>query len=257
LSTLDLPYFAPGLFTWFPERTIPKHVTPILPIPSLDSGQVAAVDRIAEERFGIPTEWLMEAAGWQVARHCRGRTAVVCGHGSNAGDGFAAARHLHRWGRLHSVACLDRAALQGAAAREAEALGRAGVVILDQPDLEGAQLVLDALFGTGLNRPPSGRAADWIRQINRSGRRVIAVDIPSGLSADDGVAHDPCVAASLTVTLGLPKRGLLIGAGPAVAGTVWIVDIGIPTAAYAMVGAQVPAHLFSMHDRVTMDGVMP
>src|SRR5581483_7234039 len=76
-------------------------------LPSLTSAQAREVDRLAAERFAIPVEWLMEAAGWQVARHCRGRTAVLCGRGNNGGDGLAAARHLHRWGRLHSVACTD------------------------------------------------------------------------------------------------------------------------------------------------------
>src|ERR1700730_11741877 len=132
------------------------------PIPTLSSAQVAEVDRLASGRFGLPVEWLMEAAGWQVARHCRGMTAVLCGKGSNGGDGLAAARHLHRWGRLHSVAALDRGALQGAAAREATALEAVGVEIADQPRLEGSELILDAIFGTGLNRPPAGRAAEWI-----------------------------------------------------------------------------------------------
>src|ERR1700731_301897 len=92
------------------------------PIPTLSSAQVAEVDRLAASRFALPVEWLMEAAGWQVARHCRGETAVLCGKGSNGGDGLAAARHLHRWGRLHSVAVVNRGALTGAAAKMATAL---------------------------------------------------------------------------------------------------------------------------------------
>src|SRR6202165_564928 len=121
------------------------------PIPALSSAQVAEVDRLAADRFALPVEWLMEAAGWQVARHCRGKTAVLCGRGSNGGDGLAAARHLHRWGRLHSVAALDRSALRGAAEQMAVALEAVGVEIGDQPQLEGSVLVLDAIFGTGLN----------------------------------------------------------------------------------------------------------
>jgi hydroxyethylthiazole kinase-like uncharacterized protein yjeF len=225
------------------------------PIPTLTSAQVAEVDRLAAERFGIPVEWLMEAAGWQVARHCRGRTAVLCGKGSNGGDGMAAARHLHRWGRLHSVAVLDRGAFRGAAAKMAAALEALGVEIGDRPRLEGSVLVLDAIFGTGLNRPPEGMAAAWIDAVNASGRRVLAVDLPSGLQADDGRALSPTVRADVTITLGLPKAGLLAGDGPALAGEVWLVDIGIPPEAYAMVGAAMPAHLFSMHDRVQLAAV--
>ena len=222
------------------------------PIPTLTSAQVAEVDRLAASSFRLPIEWLMEAAGWQVARHCRGKTAVLCGKGSNGGDGLAAARHLHRWGRLHSVSALDRGALRGAAQQMAAALEAAGVEIGDQPELEGSVLVLDAIFGTGLNRPPEGTAAAWIEAVNASGRQVVAVDLPSGLEADNGRALSPTVRADLTITLGLPKAGLLAGDGPALAGEVWLVDIGIPPEAYAMVGATMPAHLFSIHDRVQL-----
>jgi NAD(P)H-hydrate epimerase len=225
------------------------------PIPTLTSAQVAEVDRLAASSFRLPIEWLMEAAGWQVARHCRGKTAVLCGKGSNGGDGLAAARHLHRWGRLHSVSALDRAALRGAAEQMAAALEAVGVEIGDQPELEGSVLVLDAIFGTGLNRPPEGTAAAWIEAVNASGRQVVAVDLPSGLEADNGRALSPTVRADVTITLGLPKAGLLAGDGPALAGEVWLVDIGIPPEAYAMVGAAMPAHLFSIHDRIQLAAV--
>ena len=199
----------------------------------------------------------MEAAGWQLARHCRTRTAVLCGTGNNGGDGLAAARHLHRWGRLHSVACIDRDRLAGPAAREAEALVALGVEIADRPRLEGAQLVLDALLGTGLSRPPESRYADWIRAANDSGRRIVAVDVPSGLQADSGRAYDPCIRAQVTVTLGLPKPGLLLEAGPAVCGELWVADIGIPNGALLAVGVEMPEHAFAMHDRVQLTGLRP
>ena len=221
-------------------------------LPGLTAAQVKEVDRLAGERFGIPVEWLMEAAGWQLARACPGPTAVLCGPGSNGGDGLAAARHLHRWGRLRSVAALDRAAFRGAAAAEAEALERAGVEILAEPLLAGAETLLDAIFGSGLNRPPSGRAAAWIEQAERSRARVVAADLPSGLGTDDGVAHRPALAADLTVTLGLPKRGLLLGDGPRLAGELWVVDIGIPAQAYEMVGVAMPPGLYAAADRVRL-----
>jgi ADP-dependent NAD(P)H-hydrate dehydratase / NAD(P)H-hydrate epimerase len=195
----------------------------------------------------------MEAAGWQAARHCRGRTVVVCGKGNNGGDGFAAARHLARWGRLAAVACADGRSLDGPAKREAEALEAAGVAIELEPRFEGAQVVLDALLGTGLSRPPEEPYASWIAAVNASGLRVVAVDLPSGLNADSGAAEGACVEAHLTVTLGLPKRGLLLADGPRVAGEIWLADIGIPFAAYEEAGgAPVPAHLFAMHDRVQL-----
>ncbi len=224
-------------------------------LPALTSAQAREADRLAGERFAIPVEWLMEAAGWQIARHCRGRTAVVCGRGSNGGDGLAAARHLHRWGRLQSVCCVDAAGLTGPAAAEAAALRALGVEIEPEPRLEGAQLVLDALLGTGLSRPPEGRYAELIELLNASGKRVVAVDLPSGLEADTGQAMTPTVRAALTVTLGLPKRGLLEGDGPRCAGEVWVADIGIPHEVWSLIGVPVPDHLFAVHDRVQLSGL--
>lgn len=203
---------------------------------SLTSAQVKELDRLASERFGIALDWLMEAAGWQSAQLCDRRTAVVCGVGNNAGDGLAAARHLHRWGRLASVSCVDRSRIHGDAARELAALEAVGVKVRDELDLGGAELVLDAIFGTGLNRAPEGRFAQWIEAINASGLRVIAVDVPSGLDADSGVAYSPCVRADATVTFTLPKSGLLLADGPHVAGAVTVADIGIPNEALAAIG---------------------
>jgi NAD(P)H-hydrate epimerase len=222
-------------------------------LPTLTSRQVAEVDRLAEVRFGISVDWLMEAAGWQVARFCSGPTAVVCGIGNNAGDGLAAARHLHRWGRLSSVSCVDAGRLRGSAARERDALGKLGIDISDELRLDDAQFVLDALFGTGLSRAPEGKFAAWIGAVNGSGLRVIAVDVPSGLDADTGLAYAPTVRAHTTVTLGLAKPGLLNGDGPGVAGEVWVADIGVPFEAYAAIGIEVPQHLFAEHDRVRLD----
>jgi NAD(P)H-hydrate epimerase len=224
-------------------------------LPSLSSAQVREVDRLAAERFAIPVGWLMEAAGWQVARHCRGQTYVVCGRGNNGGDGLAAARHLHRWGRLAGVACTDPDRLAGPAAEQARALRAIGVEIGREPEPRNARLVVDALLGTGLSRPAEGRMAEWIAAIDDSGLRVVSVDVPSGLDADTGRAPGACVRAALTVTLGLPKPGLLVADGPAHAGDVWVADIGVPFEAYAAIGVQVPSHLFAMHDRVQLSAI--
>ena len=234
-------------------------MTPTAPLsssalPTLTSRQVAEVDRLAQERFGLSVDWLMEAAGWQAARFCQGRTAVVCGVGNNAGDGLAAARHLHRWGRLGPVSCVDANRLRGAAAQERDALLKLGVEITDELTLDGAEVVVDALFGTGLSRAPVGKFAAWIEAINGSGLRVIAIDIPSGLDADTGVAYSPCVRADTTVTLSLAKPGLLKGDGPAMSGDVWLADIGVPFEAYAAIGIDVPRDLFAKGDTIQLSG---
>lgn len=229
--------------------------TPATPIPTLTSGQVREVDRLTAERFAIPVAWLMEAAGWQIARHCRARTYVVCGKGNNGGDGLAAARHLHRWGRLAGVACTDAGALRGPAAEEARALAALGVPIDADPDPGDAQLIVDALLGTGISRAPEGVVADWIERVNAARRRVVAVDLPSGLDADTGAVHGACVNATLTVTLGLPKPALTTPEGRARAGEVWVADIGVPAEAYAALGIELPPALFAMHDRIQLDAV--
>src|SRR6266568_6006678 len=180
-------------------------------LPTLSSAQVKQVDALAAERFGVDVEWLMEAAGWQIARFVRQRAAVVCGVGNNAGDGLAAARHLDRWGRLASVSCVDAGRLKGPAAKELDALRKLGVEVTGTLLFESAEVVLDAIFGTGISRPPEGNFAAWIDAINESEARVVAIDVPSGLDADTGVAYAPTVKAHTTVTLGLPKTGLLRG----------------------------------------------
>ncbi len=209
-------------------------------LPSLTSSQVKGVDALIEERFGIPVDWLMEAAGWQIATFVGQRAAVVCGVGNNAGDGLAAARHLHRWGRLAAVSCVDASRLHGAAARELDALRKAGVEVAGDLVFGDAEVVVDAIFGTGLGRAPEGRFAEWIEAINASGKPVVSVDVPSGLDADTGVAYAPCIRANVTITLGLPKPGLLD-----LKGRVLVADIGVPFEAYAAVGVTVPADLFA------------
>jgi hydroxyethylthiazole kinase-like uncharacterized protein yjeF len=231
--------------------TLIAHLSSLDP-PTLTSRQVAEVDRLAQERFGISVEWLMEAAGWQVARFCHGPVAVVGGVGNNAGDGLAAARHLHRWGRLRSVSCVDASRLRGAAALERDALDKLGIEISNELRLDGAEVVVDALFGTGLSRAPNGKFAAWIEAINHSGSHVVAIDMPSGLDADTGVAYAPCVRANTTVTLGLAKPGLLTGDGYSVAGDIWVADIGVPFEAYGAVGVEVPRDLFAKGDTIKL-----
>jgi len=189
----------------------------------------------------------MEAAGWQIARFVGQRAAVVCGVGNNAGDGLAAARHLHRWGRLAAVCCVDAARLHGPAARELAALRNLGIEVEDELRFDDAEVIVDAIFGTGLTRAPEGRFAAWIDAINKSGTSVIAVDIPSGLDADSGVPYAPTVQANVTITLGLPKPGLL-----KLTDRVLVADIGVPNEVYAALGIDVPGDLFAKGELIRL-----
>ena len=180
----------------------------------------------------------MEAAGWRIASYVRDPATVVCGVGNNAGDGLAAARHLKRWGRLVNVCCIDPTRLSGPAAAELAALRKYGVEPLTELRLTGARTVVDAIFGTGLSRPPEGKFAEWIRNLNVVRAKVVSIDVPSGLDAESGEAYSPIVKADTTITLGLPKRGLM-----ELPGDVYIADIGIPVEAYRAAGVDAPPHL--------------
>lgn len=208
--------------------------------PLVGAAAMRARDRHTIERLGVPGEVLMETAGGAVVqavleeRRSLGREApvlVVCGAGNNGGDGFVAARHLHQLGvstRIALVAEVER--LSGDAAanyRRAEAVGVP--VASGRWRAEPGSVVVDALFGTGLSRAVEGDAAAAIRRIEQAAEacRVVAVDVPSGLDADRGVVLGVCAPADRTVTIGLPKPGLMLEPGRSLAGRVEVARVGI------------------------------
>ncbi len=120
-------------------------------------------------------------------------------------------------------------------------------------DLSHAALIVEGLFGFGLSAAPAGYAAELIRATYPVSTPVLAIDIPSGIDANSGVALEPAIVADVTLTLGLPKRGLFSGSGATHAGEVVVADIGIPTAAYDAVGIP-PTAQFDTAEFVTLDG---
>jgi NAD(P)H-hydrate epimerase len=214
------------------------------------SAEMREIDRTAIDGFGIPSLTLMDRAGRAVAQAAEelsgvgGRIVVVTGGGNNGGDGYVAARLLRGAGRdARVVALVPAERLSPDAAAVREQAERAGVPIDEQGELVAFEagpgdVVVDAIFGTGLARPPAGAFAEAIARIDAaraSGARVLAVDVPSGLSADTGRPLGPCVRADRTVTFAFQKRGLVLHPGPAYAGEVAVADIGIPPAAAAKV----------------------
>ncbi|MBK9517072.1 MAG: NAD(P)H-hydrate dehydratase [Anaeromyxobacter sp.] len=210
------------------------------------AAEMRAIDRAAIEGLGVPSLALMARAGAAVASAAAalagsaGRCVVVSGGGNNGGDGWVAARLLHQAGRaVRLLAVMDPGALGGDAAAVAAQAQQAGVPWA--PLVPGAPLpagpgdvVIDALLGTGLARPLEGAFAAAITRIaeaRAAGARVLAVDVPSGLSADTGRPLGPCVAADATVTFAFQKRGLVLQPGAALAGAVTVADIGLPAAA--------------------------
>jgi NAD(P)H-hydrate epimerase len=184
---------------------------------------------------GVPGLTLMEAAGEAVARHvrrrwARGLVAVLCGPGNNGGDGFVAARLLQEAGWPVRLALLgERAALRGDAAAAA-ARWPGEVAGLTPATLDGATLVVDALFGAGLARPLEGMARTVVETVNARRLACLAVDLPSGVQGDTGQVLGAAPQATVTVTFFRRKPAHLLLPGRALAGEVVVADIGIPGA---------------------------
>jgi len=199
----------------------------------LSNQQMARADAFAVAA-GTPSLTLMENAGRAVAEAITARyapcaTIVMAGPGNNGGDGYVAARHLAEWG--FSVTVAELAAPKGDAAEMAKRWSGKRAP-LSAEGLEGAKLIVDALFGTGLSRPLEGAARDAVEAANDSGLPIVAVDIPSGVAGNSGKAlDDVAIRADLTVTFFRKKIAHLLLPGRALCGEIVLADIGIPDAA--------------------------
>ena len=208
------------------------------------AGQMKDIDRKAMSEWGIPGIVLMENAGRAVADALEEalepldlmKVAVVCGKGNNGGDGFVAARHLLNRGIEVECMLLGSAAdLTGDARTNADILLKSGIPLAELTGssalaerLADAEVIIDAIFGTGLDTAPRDLYAEAIDAINENDCFVLAVDVPSGVDADSGGVPGSAVDADLTVTMGLPKQGLLLYPGRACCGDIEVADIGIP-----------------------------
>jgi ADP-dependent NAD(P)H-hydrate dehydratase / NAD(P)H-hydrate epimerase len=216
-------------------------------IELLTNAEMARADWLAIGG-GVTGMALMESAGRAVAdavvafKPPGSHVVVVTGPGNNGGDGFVAARLLAE--RRYSVDVLlvgERARLEGDAAHAANKW--TGTVVPAQPDgLSGAHIVIDALFGAGLDRPVAGVARAMIEamnaQSNAQGAPVIAVDLPSGINGSSGEVMDAAVRAVATVTFFRKKPAHLLLPGRLYCGVVSVADIGIPAAVLASIGPQ-------------------
>ncbi|MCL2265292.1 MAG: NAD(P)H-hydrate dehydratase [Treponema sp.] len=201
------------------------------------------IEQIAVKELGIPSIILMENAAIRTAEHCikklnefdNPRALIVCGQGNNGGDGFAIARHLRVKGIDTNVIFTGdiktaQNQTSGAAVNLA-AVQKLGIpVISDYSEInfKNYDLIVDAIFGTGLTRDAEGIYKNLIDAINNCAKYVISVDIPSGLHSDTGRIMGSAVKASETVTFGFPKTGLFLYPGAEYAGKIHIEDISIP-----------------------------
>jgi hydroxyethylthiazole kinase-like uncharacterized protein yjeF len=225
-------------------------------IPVLSRAQMRAFDAHAIRVANVPSLVLMENAGRGAAQHLvhllgdcpHGTIVIVCGTGNNGGDGFVVARHLLAEPRpLEVYLCGDPARLSPDARANHDAfvaLGGSVRPLVNQAilqalrvDLASAAVAVDALFGTGLDRPVDGLAADAVVAMNESPATRVALDVPSGMNADTGVALGPTFKADTTVTFGHVKLGLLTSRGAVHAGEIVVVGIGVPGDVPSTVGS--------------------
>jgi NAD(P)H-hydrate epimerase len=200
--------------------------------------EMQACDRAAMAA-GIPGERLMERAGTAVADavaglvHPPARVAVLCGPGNNGGDGFVAARRLAAQGYAVRLGLLgETSSLRG----EAEPMARrwlGAVEPLSPALLEGADVVVDALFGAGLSRPLEGVARGVVEALGGSTAKVVAIDVPSGVDGATGAVTGVAPRADVTVTFFRAKPGHFLLPGRALVGRLVVAPIGIPEAVLA------------------------
>ena len=216
-----------------------------LPRDLYDAASTRELDRVAIEQFGIPGLTLMQCAGQAAYEALRERwpevqrVSVLCGTGNNGGDGFviaglAAADDLD----VEVIILGDRNRISGDAAACFKALADSAVSVFDwERDFNNADVVVDALFGTGLDRDLAGDFFQAVERMNAGGQAILSVDIPSGINATSGRRMGTAVAADLTVTFIGVNQGLLTGDAPAFAGDIVYRDLEVPAAAYRSVPA--------------------
>lgn len=206
------------------------------------------VDRIAVDDETPNLFQMMENAG----RHLAAATiallgedwsqipvAVFAGSGNNGGGGVTAARHLANWGGDVTVVLAGEPGPGTAIEQQFEIYSQTTGRKLDSPSGE-AGLILDALIGYGLTEAPRGRVADMIDAIGESDASVISLDVPSGMDGDSGDSPGTSVVPTQTITLALPKPGLIHDS----AGDIWLADIGIPVGVYRRIGLRPSLEIF-------------
>jgi hydroxyethylthiazole kinase-like uncharacterized protein yjeF len=224
----------------------------------MGSAALRQADEQALSQFGIEPIQLMEVAGWQVARFIDGfvdgvrgkRVTVVAGSGNNGGDALVAARFLQQRGAIIRTSIVPARDPSSLVARHALTIGRLDIPILSAPKGidPSADLIVDGLFGIGIRLPLRDPAPGIIAAMNASQVPIVAIDVPSGLDADDGADQEGAVRASATITLVAPKTALR---GNPNAGRVFVADIGMPIGVFSS-DREALAGLYQIGDMVEL-----
>src|SRR6516162_8691981 len=225
-------------------------------VPALTTEQMRAVDRAMVDDLHIELVQMMENAGRNLAelaitRFSPGSVTILAGPGSNGGGGLVAARHLANRGCQVQVVLSEPDRLTPVPAHQADILARMGVSTASRPAT--ANLVIDALIGYSLRGDPAGAAAELITWANDQAAPILALDTPSGLDLTTGMAGAPAIWATATLTLALPKVGLLDAPS---AGELYLADISVPPLVYQRMGIAVPP-LFRQSSLLQIDPQPP
>ena len=233
----------------------------------LNTEEMIEVDRLMTDVLKIELMQMMENAGRNLARLCIGRflhdpqskhVLVMAGTGGNGGGALVAARRLLQWGAKVSVMTTKPdEAYSGVPAHQLGILRRLGVEIASSgmpgngPETETTpDVILDGLIGYSLKGAPRGRAADLMAWANESDSPVLALDTPSGLDSTTGEAHATTIVAAATMTLALPKAGLLTANAKAFVGELYLSDIGVPDWVYRKLGREAELGRMFMHSDI-------
>lgn len=208
--------------------------------------EMRKIDELTIREFQIDVLILMENAGRAVGVLAKqmlggtinGRVACLVGGGNNGGDALVAARHFANWGAdVDIIVGTTRDKIKDVPLGQLKILEKMGVpVFFGDYDFTRYDLLVVGLIGYGLEGPPRGRIAAMIVDANKSGRPILAVDLPSGMNATTGQAYDPCVKATSTITLALPKTGFLARGVSSYLGDLYLADISIPLKIYRQFG---------------------
>jgi NAD(P)H-hydrate epimerase len=211
--------------------------------------EMRKIDELTIREFQIDVLILMENAGRATATLATRmldetpsgkRIASLVGGGNNGGDGMVAARHLANWGaEVDVIVGTARDRVKNVPLRQLQILEKMGLPILfNDYDLRNYDLLVDGLIGYGLEGNPRERIATMINDANKSGRPILAVDLPSGMNATTGETYEPCIKAASTITLALPKAGFLVPESSDYLGDLYVADISIPRKIYKQFGQE-------------------
>ena len=220
-------------------------------IPTVTSSEMAALDKRMIQEYHIDLLQMMENAGRALATHSttilggslvRRKVTVLAGKGNKGGGGLASARHIHNSGAdVRILLSSKKEELKEAPAKQLTILESMGISIVEDfqaSDLSGYDLVIDALLGYNQRGNPRGKVADLVIAANSSGSKILALDIPTGLDPDTGHPNQPCIRADQTLTLALPKHGLVQESARPYVGELYLADISVPREYYESLGLE-------------------